>query len=98
MVELKLTKSFLDRYRQYKLDIVEGIGGKDFCYDTLQYLLDNNKNTLSNIYDLLGDRDCIKINVITGELTYTGKIVNPKPIFDYSDYDLDTIDDFLTDL
>ncbi len=72
MVELKITKGFLDRYRQYKLDIIDDIAEVDFCYTALQELLNNKKATLSSLYHELENKEWIKINVISSEITSKG--------------------------
>lgn len=68
MVELTITKDFLDRYRQYKIDVIENIAEPDFCYTALQELLNTKKTTLSTLYHELEGCEYIKMNVITGEL------------------------------
>jgi hypothetical protein len=68
MVELTITKDFLDRYRQYKLDLLEGTAEEDICYTNLRYLLDNNKTSMSQLYNDVPDPGFMKVNVVTGEI------------------------------
>jgi hypothetical protein len=86
MMKLKITKIFLDNYRQYKIDRVEDIVPVDILYTALEHLL-NNGRTLSYMYDLLGDDHSFYIDVITGDVSdrvgnggYKAKVFTNKQI------------------
>ncbi len=90
MLELTVTEEFLGNYRQYKIDLLEGIVEEDICYKTLEYILDNNDNTeLTTLYEYLDGYEWVKIDVATNEITDHRS--NPKvyePGLDDFDFDM----------
>jgi len=65
VIEIRITKELLDGYRTYKvLQVTEDIE-EVFYYTTLTYLM--KQNTLSELYERLGDFLAITIDVETNE-------------------------------
>ncbi len=68
MLILRITDGFLNEYRQYKIDLVEGAVKEDICYKALEHLLNGGK-TLSYLKQLCEKNGEYDINIITGEVS-----------------------------
>ena len=68
MVQIRITKEFLDKYRQYKMDLLEGKVGEDINYKVLEHLIANGIMSLQKLYEELGDYKEITVALDTGEV------------------------------
>ncbi len=71
MITIRINKKFLDNYRQYKIDLVNGEVEKDINYTVLEHIISNGVSSLSELYEKLDDNRSVTILVKTGEVVDT---------------------------
>jgi hypothetical protein len=55
MIKITLSKDKLDKYRQYKIDLVQGNVTEDIEYKVLEHVISSGICSLQQIYSELGD-------------------------------------------